>query len=121
MPSQPVIDKLNAQQNIWIASVRADGRPHLVPVWFVWFQDKIYFGTESRSVKAQNLRANPHVAVALEDGTHPVICEGTATSFDPPWPEELLAAFMTKYEWDLAKEHQYHDVWAITPDKWLRW
>jgi nitroimidazol reductase NimA-like FMN-containing flavoprotein (pyridoxamine 5'-phosphate oxidase superfamily) len=121
MPSQAIIDKLNAQQNIWIASVREDGRPHLVPVWFVWFQEKIYFGTESRSVKARNLRANPRVAAALEEGAHPVICEGTAKQFPKPWPDALLAAFMAKYEWDLTQEHQYHDVWEITPVKWLRW
>ncbi len=121
MPSQTIVDLLTSQQNIWIASVRADGRPHLVPVWFVWYQEKIYFGTETRSVKATNLRSNPHVSAALEDGTHPVICEGLARPFPRPWTDDLIAAFMAKYEWDLDKEPQYHDVWEITPETWLHW
>ena len=121
MPSQAIVQKLETEQNIWIASVRPDGRPHLVPVWFVWFEEKIYLGTEARSVKAQNLRSNPQVSVALEDATHPVICEGTARAYPRPLPDALLAVFLAKYEWDLTKEHQYHDMWEITPVKWLRW
>jgi hypothetical protein len=72
-------------------------------------------------VKAANIRRSPRVVLALEDGTHPVICEGTARPVAPPWSEDLLAAFFAKYEWDLNKEAQYNDVVEVTPEKWLSW
>ncbi len=116
-----IIAKLESQQNIWLGSVRPDGRPHLAPVWFVWHNGKIYIGTDPKSVKIRNIRHNAHVALALEDGTHPVICEGSARPVEKPWPEPLLAAFFAKYEWDLNKEEQYNAVVEITPEKWLAW
>ncbi len=118
---EEVITRLETQQNIWISSVRPDGRPHLAPVWFVWHEDKIYIGTDPKSVKSHNIRQNARVALALEDGTHPVICEGIARPVEKPWPEPLLAAFFRKYEWDMNKEEQYNDVIEITPVKWLTW
>ena len=116
-----MISKLEDQQNIWFSSVRADGRPHLVPVWFVWFEGKIYIGTDPKSVKVKNIAANPKVALALEDGSKPVICEGTARPLEQPWAENLLEAFFRKYEWDLPKDEQYNHIIEITPERWLNW
>jgi len=72
-------------------------------------------------VKSHNIRQHAGVALALEDGEHPVICEGTARPVDPPWSDALLAAFFKKYEWDLNKEEQYNEVIEVTPEKWLGW
>ncbi len=119
--TQEMITKLESQQVIWFSSVRPDGRPHLAPVWFVWHEDKIYIGTDPKSVKIRNIRSNARVALALEDGEHPVICEGTARRLENPWPDSLLSAFFKKYEWDLNKEEQYNAVVEITPEKWLAW
>lgn len=116
-----MIAKLADQQNIWFSSVRPDGRPHLVPVWFVWHAGKIYIGTDPNSVKTKNVRRSPRVALALEDGSHPLICEGTARLVERPWDADLVAAFFQKYEWDLHKEAQYHQVIEITPERWLNW
>jgi F420H(2)-dependent biliverdin reductase len=119
--SPAIIEKLESQQNLWFSSVRADGRPHLVPVWFVWFEGKLYIGTEPKSVKSKNIQTHPKVAVALEDAVKPVICEGTARPIERPWSEGLLAAFFKKYEWDLLKEEQYNCVIEISPERWLGW
>jgi F420H(2)-dependent biliverdin reductase len=113
--------RLETQQVIWFTSVRPDGRPHLAPVWFVWHSARIYIGTDPKSVKSNNIQLNSHVVLALEDGAHPVICEGTAKVITAPLLEDLLAAFYQKYEWDLTKEMQYNLVVEVTPEKWLVW
>ena len=59
------------------------------------------------------------MTLALEDGTHPLICEGTARLVAAPWTEEIKAAFNKKYEWDLDTESQYNEVIEVTPEKWL--
>ncbi len=74
-----------------------------------------------KSIKSGNIRANPRVTLALEDGTHPLICEGTARLVAAPWSEEIKAAFFQKYEWDLDKETQYNQVIEVMPEKWLAW
>ncbi len=120
-PSPEAFAKLESQQNLWFCSVRPDGRPHLAPVWFIWHEGKVYISTDPKSVKIGNIQKNPQVAVALEDGNHPVICEGTAQILSSPYPEPLLAAFYSKYEWDIPADQQYHMVVEVTPQKWLVW
>jgi PPOX class probable F420-dependent enzyme len=119
--SPEAVNRLEKQQVIWFASVRPDGRPHLAPVWFVWHADQFYVGTDPNSVKSHNIQRNRAVVLALEDGVHPLICEGKAQVIIPPFPEDLLAAFYKKYEWDLTKEVQYNQVVEVTPEKWLGW
>ena len=119
--SDEMIDRLETQQNIWFCSVRPDGRPHLAPIWFVWHNGKFYVSTEPDSVKSRNVRRNPQVVLALEDGTHPIISEGKAQLCEQPWPEDLLAAFLKKYEWDLNEEARYNQVIEVKPEKWLTW
>lgn len=64
-----------------LATVRADGRPHLAPVWFDLDGEAIIFTTWHASVKAKNLRRDPRVALCIDDATPPfafVLIEGTA-------------------------------------------
>jgi hypothetical protein len=119
--SNEAIERLKTAQNIWIASVRPDGRPHLTPVWFALAGGKLYVSIDPDSVKSKNIAYNPRVALSLEDGLHPVICEGTAALLNPPLPDEVLAVFLRKYEWDITQEKQYHQVVEVTPQKWLVW
>lgn len=120
-PSSHVIDKLIEQKNIWLASVRPDGRPHLIPVWFVWHQERIYLCIEPASVKARNISGNPSVALALEDGSSPVICEGTASVVPAPWSTAITELFNSKYGWEISTETQYTSLIEVTPTKWHYW
>jgi PPOX class probable F420-dependent enzyme len=118
---EDALQKLEAQKVIWIASVRPDLRPHLAPIWFVWLGGHFYIGTDPHSVKVHNIQLNPQVVLALEDGTHPLICEGQARLLSAPLPVALKAAFLAKYEWNLDQETQYFQVVEIIPQKWLSW
>jgi PPOX class probable F420-dependent enzyme len=113
--------RLEKARNLWIATVRADGRPHLVPIWFVWDGARLYVCTSPDSIKARNLDRNGRVALALEEGDHPIICEGTARALDQPWPAEVVRLFDAKYDWDISTETTYTLLVEITPRKWLTW
>ncbi len=119
--SPEIEQRLSAAQNIWVASVRPDGRPHLAPVWFVWTAGKLYISIEPESVKGRNMAQNTNVVLALEDGLHPVICEGQALLLPKPYPAEVLQAFLLKYEWDITQESQYNQIVEVNPRKWLAW
>ncbi len=65
-----------------LATVRKDGRPHVVPVWFVLDGDTLVFTTGEASAKAANMRRDPRVAMCVDDETPPyayIIIEGTAS------------------------------------------
>lgn len=113
--------RLQTDRNVWMATVRPDGRPHLIPIWFVWLDDRFYICTGKESVKGRNLQANPQVVLSLEDGSKPLIAEGTATFHEPPYSQTLIEAFQTKYDWDMSHSVQYNVVVEVTVTKWLGW
>lgn len=49
-----------------VATVGADGMPHVVPVCHVVRDGRIYFASDSDARKVHNLRANPQVAVTVD-------------------------------------------------------
>lgn len=70
-----------------LATVRADGRPHCVPVWFVVDGDDIVFNTWHTSVKAKNIAHDPRVTISVDMQEPPyafVMAEGEASVSDDP-------------------------------------
>jgi PPOX class probable F420-dependent enzyme len=65
-----------------LATVTADGGPHVVPVWFVLDGDDLIFTTHKTSRKAKALRRDGRVACCVDDERPPfsfVMVSGTAT------------------------------------------
>ena len=62
-PWKDIEDLLMNAQLYWIITVRADGRPHAVPLVGVWYDGAFAFCTGSEEQKQRNLDANRHVAV----------------------------------------------------------
>lgn len=118
MPHDP---RLETAANLWLATTRPDGRPHLVPIWFAWLDGEIYILTSRASVKARNLLADPRASVALEDGSRPLIAECLARLVPPPYAPELAEAFLRKYDWDVHNAGEYDGMFALTPQRWLSW
>ncbi|RPI23043.1 MAG: pyridoxamine 5'-phosphate oxidase [Acidobacteria bacterium] len=119
--SAQAVKRLQTEKIIWMATVRPGGRPHLVPVWFVLVEGRIYACIDPDSVKGRNLKENPNISVALEEGKHPLICEGQ-TGFPPkPWPAAVVGAFLSKYEWDISTDDRYSALIEVTPVKWMSW
>ena len=109
--SVPAASRLETARNVWLATVRADGRPHLVPIWFVTHADCWYLCTAPGSVKARNLSVNPNVALALEDGDQPYIVEGQARPLTAS--PDVIAKFKAKYDWDITTDPHYSQVFEV--------
>jgi PPOX class probable F420-dependent enzyme len=65
-----------------LATTRADGRPHVAPVWFVLDGDDIVFMTNRETVKGRSLRADPRAALVVDLEEPPyafVLVEGTVS------------------------------------------
>ena len=72
--------ELVAAQHYWLASVRPDGRPHVVPRWGVWLDDKFFYDGSPATRHTRNVEVHPAVTLNLESGTRAVIVEGTSTA-----------------------------------------
>lgn len=103
--------RLDRERNVWLATVRPDGRPHLVPIWFVVEAGRWYICTSPTSVKARNLQSNPKVMLALEDGTNPHVVEGRARAVQPN--PAVVRKFKEKFDWDISTDTEYGAVFEI--------
>ena len=87
-PNNAHVDqRLREEPMIWFTSVRADGRPHTVPVWFVWDGETFLIFSQPGNVKLRNVQRNPHITLALDgtkQGTDVVIVEGEAEILSEP-------------------------------------
>ena len=75
-----VVEQLLEARNYWVATVDGRGNPHVTPIWGVWLDDAVCFGTDVESAKGRNIARNPEIAVHLESGDDVVIMNGTATA-----------------------------------------
>ena len=114
--------RLGRQKEIWMATVRSDGRPHLVPLWFIWLEEKIWICTGKETQKFTNLRGNQSVALALPDALNVIIIEGEAHVAPRNEVDRVADYFFNKYEWDFRYDNSA--AWQlieITPLKVLAW
>jgi len=89
---------LRAMRSIWISTTRLDGRPHAVPVWFIWDGKNIYFITRRDMQKAKNLARQPWVIVHAGDGDDVIILEGRVQVVtDEEELNRINAAYQEKY------------------------
>lgn len=104
-PWEDIEALLTNAQLYWIITVRADGRPHAVPLVGVWYDGAFAFCTGSDEQKQRNLDANQQVAVTTGttgvngwDSGKDVVVEGTAQRVtDSDALQALADAWFAKY------------------------
>jgi hypothetical protein len=94
---------LEKAELFWIATVRADGRPHVTPLVAVWLEDAIHFTTGPAEQKAVNLRGNPNVVLTTGcnewDRGLDIVVEGKAVQItDNGLLTRLADAWATKWD-----------------------
>ena len=93
-----------------LAMVRADGRPHIAPIWFVLDGDTIIFNTGQNTVKGVNMRRDARVCLCVGDENPPFAyaqIEGTAELSEDMgellhWATRIAARYMGE---DLAEAY----------------
>jgi PPOX class probable F420-dependent enzyme len=94
-------DRLRSNLIAWLTTVRPDGQPVSVPVWFLLRDDEtilLYSGPEK--AKLRNIAANPKVSLALDVtdiGRNIVRLEGTARRAHDQPPANEDPAYLAKY------------------------
>jgi PPOX class probable F420-dependent enzyme len=61
----PDVDRLRTAPVIWLGTVDAEGRPHLVPTWFSWDGESLWVFSKPNAVKVRNVRHQSRVTLAV--------------------------------------------------------
>ena len=123
---------LEREPVVWLSTVRPDGGPHLVPIWFWWDGEAVLVFSKPGAQKVRNLRAQPSVMLALgdaEDDFDVGMLRGRAELLESPTSDVLPAAHLDKYAAKLAsigmsaEEYAatYSQVIRIVPEAFLPW
>ena len=59
---------LKTQKVLRLATVDHSGKPHIIPVWYLYNRKKFYIGTNSRTEKAKNVKKNKQVSFCVDVG-----------------------------------------------------
>lgn len=122
MPWGEMDERLGKAHNYWVATTRPDGRPHVMPVWAVWVDGRLHFGTDRHSRKARNLAANPEIVVHLESGDEVAIIEGGVEEVtDGKALKTIDAAYKKKYGMKVSDAPGDLCLFAVRPRVAFAW
>jgi PPOX class probable F420-dependent enzyme len=68
MGDDEIVDFIDHSRTATMATLSADGKPHLVAMWYAVLDGEVWFETKAKSQKAVNLRRDPTITVMIEDG-----------------------------------------------------
>ena len=114
-----------------LATVKADGSPHVAPVWFQYQNGQIRIIAQTKSVKTRNIQHEPRVSLSVAIHERPykyVLVNGTAELSKEGIPE-LTRALAIHYQGG-QEGNEYADrvlvkmdfyLITITPTKIISW
>ncbi|MGW3464129.1 PPOX class F420-dependent oxidoreductase [Streptomyces olivaceoviridis] len=93
-----------------LSTVRADGSPHVAPIWFLLDGDELVFNTGKNTAKGRNLARDGRVALCVDDDRPPfhfVVLNGRARLSEDLaevrlWATRIAARYMGE---DRAEEY----------------
>nr|WP_246400611.1 pyridoxamine 5'-phosphate oxidase family protein [Jiangella mangrovi] len=108
MPWPAAAEQFAAAPKYWLATGRADGRPHVMPVLGVWLGATLAISCRPGSVKGRNLLRDGaggggHCVVTAATDLGDLVLEGTARHVTGLARQDAVAAaFAATYDWRFA-------------------
>jgi PPOX class probable F420-dependent enzyme len=123
-----VESRLKEEKIAWMTSVRSDGQPQTVPVWFLWDDGFLIYSQPNRQ-KLKNIARNPHVGLNLNSNQRggDVVClEGTARIDENAPPASEVAPYVEKYRESIGFDVEgfaqtYTVAVRVTLERWQVW
>lgn len=112
---QDVLDRLEKDEDLWVATASTDGVPCLVPLSFVWDRNTLLLATRRTNPTAVNVTPAGQVRITLGHTRDVVLIEGTAEVVEgTDLPGDSGDAFAGKLHWDV-REHPAWVYLRVTP------
>jgi hypothetical protein len=139
MTAAEVDEFLGAERTCRVATAGKDGRPHVVPLWFVWDGTALWLSSVVRSQRWTDLMRDPRVAVVVDAGVEYMELRGVELSGEvvpvgeipragapDPVPDPVLdrveQLFADKYTGGAKFPPDGRHAWLqLTPEKLVSW
>jgi hypothetical protein len=86
-----VLDRLQSDDKLWIATASSDGSAHLVPFSFVWDGQRVTMATRHDNPAARNSARTGKARLALGDFGDVVLIDGSVSVVPPDQIESRVA------------------------------
>jgi PPOX class probable F420-dependent enzyme len=124
--------RLREEEIAWLTTVRSDGQPQSVPVWFFWDGEKFLVYSQPGRQKLRNIERNPRVDLNLNSnaqGGDVVRVEGTAEIVEDAPPATEVPEYVEKYRDSIARigfdpegfARAFSVAIRVTPTRWQVW
>ena len=113
----PIEEHLRTDPVVWLSTIRPDGRPHVVPVWFLWDGSAIHFYSKPGAQKVRNLRHNPSAMLAVGEPDEEFdveLIEGAADVLEEPTASIMPGEHLQKYAALMAKAGLTRETYVQT-------
>jgi len=125
---QELDELLTNERTLRAATVSPDGRPHVVPLWFIWHDGAIWINSLRRSRRAHDVVAGSAVALCVDTGVEygelrgAVLYGSLEPANDVSDLSQVKAAFARKY-WgmDAIPDLKSHEWLLLRPDNVVSW
>jgi nitroimidazol reductase NimA-like FMN-containing flavoprotein (pyridoxamine 5'-phosphate oxidase superfamily) len=103
IPWSKALRQLSESDTYWLATVRPDNRPHLMPVLAVWLDNAMFFCANASSRKAKNIASVPYCVISTEHHKLHLVVEGKAERVqDNEVLLRVAGGFAAKYGWEVS-------------------
>ncbi len=124
--------RLGEEEIAWLTTVRADGQPQSVPVWFLWDGETFLIYSQEGRQKLRNISHNARVDLNLNSNAHGgdvVRAEGMAEILADAPPATEIPEYLEKYRGAIARigydpegfARAFSVALRITPARWQVW
>jgi len=135
MTTAEVDEFLTAERTCRVATAGKDGRPHVVPLWFVWDGTALWLTSVVRSQRWTDLMRDPRVAVVIDAGVEYAELRGAELSGEvvpvgeiprtgaaDPVLDQVEQLFADKYADGVRVPPDGRHAWLrLTPEKLVSW
>jgi hypothetical protein len=95
----------------WLATVRPDGGPHVMPLFAAWAGASFFIASKDRARKSRNLEGESRCVISTDTGDLHVIVEGVARHVrDEAGLQRAVKAFQTVYSWPTRIQGSHLDA-----------
>jgi PPOX class probable F420-dependent enzyme len=124
--------RLHEEEVAWLTTVRQDGQPQSVPVWFLWDGEEFLIYSQPGRQKLRNIDKNPRIDLNLNSNAHGgdvVRVEGMIDIVEDAPPAFEVPEYVEKYQTAIARigfdpesfARAYSVPLRVTPTRWQVW
>jgi hypothetical protein len=97
----------------WLATINADGSPHVTGIGAIWVDDALWFETGEHTRKARNVARDPRCTLSLATREFDLVVEGDAHQVTDPLVVAAMAERWAAEGWPCRVDDTGH---ALTAD-----